>query len=103
MPVALYLLEHGADPNAGDAGFTPLHWAAGTWEGGVSNPVYGFSDPMSGIPDRQAKLQLVRALLARGANPNGRMTKRPPGSSAATTTPRAPRRSCWPAPRQTSR
>ena len=79
VPVALYLLERGADPNAGDAGFTPLHWAAGTWEGGVSNPVYGFSDPMSGIPSRQAKLQLVRALLARGANPNGRMTKRPPG------------------------
>lgn len=78
VPAALYLLEHGADPNAGDAGFTPLHWAAGTWEGGVSNPVYGFSEPMSGIPDRQAKLQLVRALLARGANPNGRMTRRPP-------------------------
>ena len=78
VPAALYLLEHGADPNAGDAGFTPLHWAAGTWEGGVSNPVYGFSEPMSGIPDRQAKLQLVRALLTRGANPNGRMTRRPP-------------------------
>jgi len=79
VPVALSLLDRGADPNAGDAGFTPLHWAAGTWEGGVSNPVYGFSDPMSGIPSRQAKLQLVRALLAHGANPNGRMTKRPPG------------------------
>ncbi len=78
VPVAMYLLDHGADPNAGDAGFTALHWAAGTWEGGVSNPVYGFSEPMSGIPDRRAKLQLVRALLARGANPNGRMTKRPP-------------------------
>jgi uncharacterized protein len=78
VTVALYLLDHGADPNAGDAGFTALHWAAGTWEGGVSNPVYGFSEPMSGIPDRQAKLQLVKALLARGANPNGRMTKRPP-------------------------
>jgi ankyrin repeat protein len=33
---------------------------------------------MSGIPDRQAKLQLVKALLAHGANPNGRMTARPP-------------------------
>jgi ankyrin repeat protein len=78
VPTALYLLEQGADPNVGDAGFTPLHWAAGTWEGGVSNPVYGFSDPMSGIPDRRAKLQLVKALLAKGANPNGRMTRRPP-------------------------
>jgi uncharacterized protein len=77
VPVALYLLERGADPNAGDAGFGPLHWAAGTWEGGVSNPVYGFSDPMSGIPDRAAKLQLVRALLAHRANPNARMAKRP--------------------------
>ena len=79
VPLALFLLEHGADPNVGDAGFTPLHWAAGTWESGVSNPVYGFSDPMSGIPTRQAKLQLVKALLAHGANPNGRMTRRPPG------------------------
>jgi len=78
VPMALYLLDHGADPNAGEAGFSPLHWAAGTWEGGVSNPVYGFSDPMSGIPNREAKLQLVHALLARGADPNGRMTRRPP-------------------------
>jgi len=77
--LALFLLEQGADPNIGEAGFTPLHWAAGTWESGVSNPVYGFIDPMSGIPDRQAKLQLVKALLAHGANPNGRMTQRPPG------------------------
>ena len=79
VPLALFLLEQGADPNIGDAGFTPLHWAAGTWESGVSNPVYGFADPMSGIPDRQAKLQLVTALLAHGANPSGRITQRPPG------------------------
>ena len=75
--MALFLLERGAGPNAGDAGLTPLHWAAATWEGGVSNPVYGFSDAMSGIPDRQAKLRLVRALLARGADANARMAKRP--------------------------
>ena len=79
VPLALVLLEHGADPNVDDAGFTPLHWAAGTWESGEANPVFGFSDAMSGIPDRQAKLQLVKALLARGANPNARMTQRPPG------------------------
>jgi len=79
VPLALFLLEHGADPNIGDAGFTPLHWAATTWESGVANPVFGFNDPMSGIPDRSAKLQLVKSLLAHGANPNVRVTRRPPG------------------------
>jgi ankyrin repeat protein len=79
VPLALFLLEQGADPNVLDAGFTPLHWAAGTWEGGISNQVYGFTDPMSGIPNRQQKIALVKSLLARGANPNARMTRRPPG------------------------
>ena len=78
VPMALYLLDHGADPNILDAGFTPLHWASTTWEGFTSNPVYGFESPMSGIPDRQAKLRLVKALLAHGANPNSRMTKTQP-------------------------
>ena len=81
VPLALFLLDQGADPNVPDAGFTPLHWASGTWEGGISNQVYGFTDAMSGIPDRQAKLQLVKTLLAHGADPNARMTRRPPGFS----------------------
>ena len=79
VPLALYLLDRGADPNVMDAGFTPLFWAAGTWENGLANPVYGFVDPVGGIPDREAKLQLVKALLAHGANPNLQMTVRPPG------------------------
>jgi ankyrin repeat protein len=78
VPLALFLLEKGADPNVNDAGFTPLHWAAATWESGTANPIYGFDDPMAGIPDRQAKLQLVKALLAHRADPNARMTKRQP-------------------------
>jgi ankyrin repeat protein len=78
VPLALFLLEKGADPNAGDAGFTPLHWAAGTWESGEANPVFGFSEAMSGIPDRQAKLQLVKSLLTYGASVNAPMTQRPP-------------------------
>jgi ankyrin len=78
VDLALYLLDHGADPNKNSAGMTPLHWAATTWESYASNPVYGFEDPMSGIPDRQAKLRLVKALLAHGANVNARMTKRQP-------------------------
>ena len=78
VSLALFLLERGADPNVIEAGFTPLHWAAGTWENGLANPVYGFVDPVGGIPDREAKLQLVKALLAHGANPNLQMTIRPP-------------------------
>lgn len=81
VSLALFLLEQGADPNVIDAGFTPLHWASADWEGGISNPVYGFKDAMSGIPNRQQKIQLVRALLAKGANPNSRMTRRPPAFS----------------------
>jgi ankyrin repeat protein len=79
VPLALFLLEQGADSNVDDAGFTALHWAVGTWESGEANPVFGFDDAMSGIPERQAKLHLVKALLAHGANPNARMTRRPPG------------------------
>jgi ankyrin len=30
VDVALYLLDHGADPNIDAAGFTPLHWASTT-------------------------------------------------------------------------
>lgn len=78
VSLALFLLDRGADPNVLDAGFTPLHWAAGTWENGLANPVYGFVDPVGGIPDRHAKLQLVKALVAHRANPNLPMTVRPP-------------------------
>lgn len=78
VDTALWLLDHGADPNINTTGFTPLHWASTSWEGFASNPVYGFEDPMSGIHDRQAKLKLVKALLAHGANVNARMTKRQP-------------------------
>ncbi len=78
VPLALFLLDQGADPNVGDAGFAPLHWASAEWENGTANPMYGIEDPMAGIPDRQAKLKLVKALLAHGADPNARMTRPQP-------------------------
>ena len=78
VDLARFLLDQGADPNILAAGYTPLHWAASQWESFTANPVYGFDDPMAGIPDRQAKLGLVRALLAHGANVNARMTKPQP-------------------------
>ncbi len=78
VDTAIYLLEHGADPNYQEPGFTPLHWASTSWEGYASNPVYGFINPMSGIWDRTDKLRLVHALIAHGADVNARMTKRQP-------------------------
>jgi ankyrin repeat protein len=39
VDLALYLLDHGADPNILAAGYTPLHWAAGNWESFPANPV----------------------------------------------------------------
>ena len=78
VSLSLFLLEQGADPNIADAGLTPLHWAAATWENGTANPVYGFEEPMAGITDRVAKLRLVKSLLAHGANPNARMTRPKP-------------------------
>ena len=78
VDLAMFLLDHGADPNNIAAGFTPLHWASSQWESFTANPVYGFDDPMAGIPDRQAKLRLVRALLAHGGNVNARMMKPQP-------------------------
>src|SRR5262249_58734548 len=85
VPFALFLLEQGADPNIDDAGMTPLHWASTTWENGTANPVYGFEEPMAGIPDRQSKLQLVRALVARGANPNAHVTRPKPAFAGGDT------------------
>ena len=105
VPLALFLLEHGADPNVGDAGFTPLHWAAGTWEGGVSNPVYGFS--RSDERDSEATGQ---AAAREGAAGSRREPERAHDAAAAgirraadTRTRRARRRSCSPAPPQMSR
>src|SRR5262245_16702019 len=87
VPMALFLLEQGADTNIADAGLAPLHWASATWENGTANPVYGFDEPMAGITDRQARLQLVRLLLAHGANPNARMTRAKPAFTGGYTDP----------------
>jgi ankyrin repeat protein len=53
--LASFLLENGADPNADAAGYTALHVAV-----------------------LKSDLDLVKALLAHGANPNARLTKGTP-------------------------
>ncbi len=84
---AKLLLEHGASPNADAPGFTPLHWAAGTWET-VHSHDYIFNEvavvqveewrTLAGIPSHEAKLDLIKALLEKGANVNVRTSKAPP-------------------------
>ena len=78
---AMWLLEQGADPNADGAGYTALHWASGLWETELTGPagiVTGREDEwraMTGVPN--GKLDLVRALVAHGADPNVRAAKSP--------------------------
>lgn len=82
VPLALWLLEQGADPNANGSGYTALHWAAGTWETEMTGPKGIVARPghewgaMRGL--QEGKLELVQALLARGADPDARLLKHPP-------------------------
>jgi ankyrin repeat protein len=82
VDVATLLLDHGADPNAQDAGYAPLHWAAGSWETELTGPRGILPEretewrALRGVP--AGKVALVRALLAHGADPDARMSKAPP-------------------------
>jgi ankyrin repeat protein len=80
---AIFLLERGADANAIGPGYTALHWAAGSWETQLTGP-FGIDsyrdeewDAMRGLK-RPAKIALIKALLARGADPNARLVREPP-------------------------
>ena len=77
---ANFLLEQGADPNGRIDGVTALHVAAGnvtTWLGDWSRRRGGSSlggVMYSGRLDPPRRLAMVKALLAKGADPNSRIT-----------------------------
>ena len=78
---AKFLLNQGADPNLGP-GFVPLHWAVGVWDSYLSDFSNGITNEdtewsaFGGLPKAE-KLDFVKALLARGADPNARTRKNP--------------------------
>lgn len=80
--LALYLLEAGADPNDQRSGMAPLHAITkvrktGRGDGSDGNP----PPPGSGA---LTSLALVRALVARGADVNGRLKKGRSGTARLT-------------------
>ena len=89
--LAMWLLEQGADPNADGAGYTALHWASGLWETELTGPAGIVTDrdaewrALTGVPS--GKLELVRALIAHGADANARATKAPPRIGFTVTRP----------------
>ena len=77
VPLAIWLLEQGADPNANRERFTALHRAAGSWATELTG-----NGPSGVDTDRdeewlgaagvsgEGRVQLVEALLMHGADPN---------------------------------
>lgn len=74
IELALYLLEKGADPNASDNFWkrTPLFAAVE-----MRNPDFARESPPP-VADTRNPMDLIKALLDRGANPNARTNTTPP-------------------------
>ncbi len=70
--VALRLLEHGADPAAAEPGWTPLHQLVWT-----RRPNRHYNNPAAFPTGTVTDLELVRALVAHGADVDARQTAEP--------------------------
>lgn len=76
--LGVWLLEHGADPNADGQGWTALHqlvWAR--------RPNLGYNNPAPNPTGRVSDLEFVEALVAHGANVNALETKEPRGADGS--------------------
>ena len=87
VPVAVLLLERGADPDANGSGFAALHWAAGSWEtaftaNDITTDREGEHDWNALVGLKGRRLELVDALLDKGADPNARVKTTPPRAGA---------------------
>ncbi len=69
--LAAVLLDAGANPNAAGPGYTALHAITH-----VRKPGGGDNDPAPQGSGNMSSLELVKKLVARGANVNARMTRR---------------------------
>ena len=69
--LASFLLDAGADPNAIGPGYTALHTITN-----IRKPGGGDNDPAPDGSGNMTSLELVRKLVAKGANINARMTKK---------------------------
>ena len=77
--VGIFLLDRGANPNAAGTGYTPLHWASGVWESLMTKDYTIESGEWSTLGRVvEQREELIKALLAHGANVNARMTRNPP-------------------------
>lgn len=70
--LASNLLDAGANPNADLPGYTVLHAMTA-----VRKPGIGDNDPPPEGSGNMTSIELVKKLVARGANPNAKMTKKP--------------------------
>jgi ankyrin repeat protein len=72
--LAALLLDRGADPNAAPRGWTALHQLSWVRKAGIA----GSNDPAPEGSGSMDSLAFARKLVAKGANVNARVTKKPP-------------------------